>query len=420
MKELIGSKRYNFGNEMTVISDEGGVLNFNLLKEGVASNAAAFRKLMRLSPAGGVSSKVFPPTLSGGVYAFEKRRISAEKNENTVLLDSVQSQANRMEIALLKAYRSGELKIPLLQVDFAPDFPEVGKITTLDAPHRIADAIFRDSLLQGKRFRESDVGKEFESANTRNSTPLLKYCPQALIFGVWDSTGAAGGLGNKFQRLITSEIVGFGVEPGVHTSSRIDPLGIAKVPDFYEGVNGDWTLNASDAKKDKKGNVVKKKPSDFVLGNILPTIDTDDNNHPIRGGVTIDYALQTIVISLPALRRLHFHVNGSETPRANIAARTFLAALAIYSAELANAEGYDLRSGCLLLPQYSSWEFVTNDGSAKKYLIDLEQAKSLLDSSIKEMLEADLPWEAREINLVPEKRLKDLIKKSHQRMIEPE
>jgi CRISPR-associated protein Csb1 len=164
------------------------------LKAAVSGNAAAIRLINRLQPAGGPGSKVFPPTHSGGVYAWEMRRIGNEV-VLTVLLDSVQSQANRMEQALLEAHRANKLQFPLLQVDFSNDFPDIGIITTLDAPHRIADAIFRDSLVNGTRFRDSNIGQAFVHANIRNASALLQYCPHALVFGVWDSTGSKGGLG---------------------------------------------------------------------------------------------------------------------------------------------------------------------------------------------------------------------------------
>jgi len=54
-------------------------------------------------PTGGLGDKVFPPTYEGGKYAMEKRIDPATGEERQcVLLDSVQSQANRMELALLE------------------------------------------------------------------------------------------------------------------------------------------------------------------------------------------------------------------------------------------------------------------------------------------------------------------------------
>ena len=47
------------------------------------------------------------------------------------------------------------------------------------------------------------------------------------------------------------------------------------------------------------------------------------------GGVTISHAEQTVVLSLPALRRLHFPVGGEYKPEFDNAARTVLAALGL-------------------------------------------------------------------------------------------
>src|SRR4051794_37625393 len=116
---------------------------FDQLRAAVAGPAAAIRMRTRLQPAGGMGDKVFPPTYSGGAYACEDRRVDGQV-VRTVLLDSVQSQANRLEQALLRAYDLKKAAFPMMEVDFSA-VPEVGRITTLDAPHRIADAIFRDS-----------------------------------------------------------------------------------------------------------------------------------------------------------------------------------------------------------------------------------------------------------------------------------
>jgi CRISPR-associated protein Csb1 len=247
------------------------LLDFKKLQSAVAGNAAAFRQITRLMPAGGPGSKVFPPTHSGGVYAWEQRRVAEDKMVTTVLLDSVQSQANRIEQALLDAYNAEELKFPLVQVDLTK-FPDIGIVTTLDAPHRIADAIFRESWLGDKKFRESDVGKAFTTSNIRNATGLFEYCPHALIFGVWDSTGSDGGMGNKFQRILVSEIVGINCAEGVRTASRLDPV-IRKNPDIYQKPDGGWTALPDEAEKNAEGKLIKfEKVSNLNLGNIPPDL----------------------------------------------------------------------------------------------------------------------------------------------------
>jgi CRISPR-associated protein Csb1 len=388
-------------------------LTFVKLKAAVSGNAAAVRLVTRLQPAGGPGSKVFPPTHSGGVYAWEMRRIGNEVVP-TVLLDSVQSQANRMEQALLEAHRANKLRFPLLQVDFSNGFPDIGIITTLDAPHRIADAIFRDSLLNKERFRESEIGQTFENSNIRNATALFRYCPHALVFGVWDSTGSKGGLGNKFQRAIDSEIIGVQAEKGVHTSSRIDPLGITTAAELYEAKDEDWTLEQNLAKRNSKGDPITAKPSEFMHGNIPPTIERDERGRDtIGGGVSIDYALQTTVISIPALRRLRFPVNGEELPERNIAARIALAALALAGISQLRGSGYDLRSRCLLIPEEESpFELVGNDGKSESFTLTSEESEKLFAEAVNHAKASALPWEENIITLVPETRLLELVRKS--------
>ena len=150
-----------------------------------------------------------------------------------VLLDSVQSQANRIEDALQQAIDDGKLKMPLIVVNFGNAVDDVRRVTSLQAPHRAADAILRDSLTDQKDekgkphpFRKSEVGKAVTDSSLANATGLFRYCPHALFLGVWDSTGPKGGLGAKFARALVSEIVGIDAGYGVRTESRIDPLQI--------------------------------------------------------------------------------------------------------------------------------------------------------------------------------------------------
>ena len=112
------------------------------IRAAIEGSVAAFRVVTELLPVGGDGDKLFPPTYEGSVYAEETRIINGQA-EKCVLLDSVQSQANRLEHALLEGHRAGELKFPLIEVDFAGTrAAEVGKVTALEAPHRVFDALF--------------------------------------------------------------------------------------------------------------------------------------------------------------------------------------------------------------------------------------------------------------------------------------
>ena len=123
---------------------------------------------MELQPVDGPGGKVFPPTYAvtgDHKYAVEERQVS-DRVVTTVLLDSVASQANRAEVALLDGWEAGELSFPVPFVDFRgeADLDDLGRITVLEAPHRLADAIFRDSLLEGTLFRLSEMGRAITDA----------------------------------------------------------------------------------------------------------------------------------------------------------------------------------------------------------------------------------------------------------------
>ena len=241
--------------ENTVSEKTNQTLTLTMLQEAVAGTAAAFRCIARLEPAGGPGDKIFPPTYEGGQYATEERRINGEVLP-CVLLDSVQSQTNRMELALLDAWERKPIPLPVISVDFvSAGLTEVGEITSLEAPHRIADAILRDSRYEDRPFRQSSFGKKLNTMTPRNATALFELCPTALLFGLWDSTGPKGGAGAKFARAMVSEIIGINAQPGMKTSSRIDPLGIMlQAGPLYQARGGGWTLRS------RRGDSRKEQP----------------------------------------------------------------------------------------------------------------------------------------------------------------
>src|SRR5215475_3754305 len=125
------------------------------LLSSCTNGMSAVRTIVDLTPAEGDGGKVAPPTHEGGKYAFEDRVVDGRQDVKTVLLDSVQSQANRLEELLLNAVYSNEIQIPLLKMEI----PGHETLTSLSVPHRVHDAIFRDSRVNGARFRDSEIGK---------------------------------------------------------------------------------------------------------------------------------------------------------------------------------------------------------------------------------------------------------------------
>lgn len=479
-------------------------LTLDDLKAAVRS-AAALRLRAKLNGMGGDGDKVFPPTYAGGVYAVENRRIDG-KQVRCVLLDSVQSQANRMEDALLDAFlpdrRELDASIDNTSKPVPSDLPVLalhvknhGWVTSLTAPHRIHDAIIRDSEIEeridGKkrmvRFRESTIGKEIVGARVHDATAFYRYCPTALIYGTWDSTAGEGLNSAKVPRAVVSEIVGVDITPGVRTGSRIDPLGIRPSATVYRLKNdeNDWTLDEDEAAEErgrKKRFGQKGKPSDINHGNVTPdmprfdrrevreqnlnrlpdilettplelrceinTADGRVKNHTLLrsedarvragavkpGGVTMAYALHTWVLSLTQLRRLRFPFG--RTPGAQIAAegqhgsaggqqagtpdqrndaaRTVLAALALYALALQQESGYWLRSRCELVSEGPpALEQIGGEGGTFS-LGTAAEARKLLTEAIREAESSrvGLGWPKRVIVLTPTEKLRKLVQGS--------
>jgi CRISPR-associated protein Csb1 len=297
---------------------------------------------------------------------------------------------------------------------------------TLTAPHRVFDAILRDSNTNnGKPFHKSELYKQLTAANVRNATALFASSPSALLFGCWDSTGAAGGAGNKFARAVTSEIVGINAEWGITQGGvRQDPLRISSSLEIATDSNGDWSL-VGKSSVEKKERAKGTRPSEINHGSILVKVEsgtreTMDANGaiqkqqlPFKGGVTVDHALQTTVVSLTALRRLKFPVaDKSETDHA---ARVVLAGLALVAITAARERGYWLRSRCGLIANgQQELEIVKADGSSSALELDRDAAVALYKDAIVRAKKAGLPWSAKPVALRPQQKLVELVKKSRQ------
>ena len=263
-------------------------MNLNELTEAVKGGAAAIRIITRLEPVGHKRDKVFPPTYAGGEYALEKRYPAAAANAPTeangaqskgdespvqaVLLHSVAGQANLLEEALKAAIVEGRVSgVPVLKVSFDSTAAEEylrEPITVLDAPHRVFDAIFRDSEVPAANnkpavgFSETNAGEAIAKASLANAIPLYEWSPTSLLFGCWNSANdkVPGKIkGNlKFARAIVSEIVGYEIEQGVRVGGKGDPAGITGQA-IYRLPSDDTTTDAKEAHHDSDGKPWFKK-----------------------------------------------------------------------------------------------------------------------------------------------------------------
>ncbi len=394
-------------------------LNLSELTAAVAGSAAAFRSVTKLQPVGGEGDKVFPATYSGGVYATERRALD-EQVVDCVLLDSVQSQANRAEEALKLAIERGRTRLPLIEVDFQEangGFRNpLPNLTSLDVPHRLADAILRDSLLaDGTRFSKSQYAQRWGRSNLWNATAVYELCPTALVFGMWGSPDKPGGLGAKFERAFVSEIVAvnvvrntdaqMGAEAAgarkdlmnVRVGFRIDPLNASKNVLVKQNEDGSFQVGAG-----------KTRPSEINHGNI--PFETANS------GIRFRYAEQTTVVSLGALRKLRFPIDGKDDSQVSDAGRAVLAVLGLCAGVLASEANTSLRSRCHLWPvEEREWELLEKPGQPpRKFRLAGDEAIALLNEAIAAAKQMKLPWMEEKLTLKPSKELIDLITQSQE------
>ena len=190
-----------------------------------AASASALRLIIRLKPAN-ADGITYPPTYEGGQHIFRPAWIDG-KERQAVLLDSVQSQANRIESAILDAHRRKKIAYPdITLVVNASTGRETYSV--LELSHRVYDAALRMSTYDKIPFAQSEPGKAIYAARTEKATGLYKHAPITLALGGWDSHGGGGPLVAKLPRLITSEIVGLDAKRVPRGAGRIDPSGHPK------------------------------------------------------------------------------------------------------------------------------------------------------------------------------------------------
>ena len=100
---------------------------------------------------------------------------------------------------------AGQVRLPLLRLTHRGAAEAV--ITGLESPHRIFNAYWRDSLLDGVKFDKTDIGKAVLDSTLADASALLKHEPSSLVYGAWNSHRK--GRQAKFPRLYASEIVGW-------------------------------------------------------------------------------------------------------------------------------------------------------------------------------------------------------------------
>jgi CRISPR-associated protein Csb1 len=292
-----------------------------------------------LEPALGMDAEIFPPTFAkdervrereGHPYNIDKLSDiapSAAKDGdivNTCLIDSIGSQANRMETCFKKKPLAA--LVPQITV-VAKD----QKTNLLDIGHRIADAAVRFSELETEA-RNAIVNLE----KNGDALDLARLAPTSLVFGFWDSRETQF----KFGRILSSII-------------RATNAGhITRSAQF-------------DAVFDAKQMFEDKEYKEYGTGNNNPLSAIGLQDAPAagtHGGVRVFGTItRRTQINLVGLRALAVtdgkdEINEAETMKL----RRYLLGLALVAARCQTS--YNLREGCLLTRVSEKAAAVYSDG----------------------------------------------------------
>jgi CRISPR-associated protein Csb1 len=270
-----------------------------------------------LMPVEGLDGVLFPATFAAGDgfaggYNIDPPPTRDEpwKTPNVCLVDSVGSQANRIEpLFMREKYRH---LVPQIVI-------KAGKqeVNILEAGHRAGDALVRCSTLQ------EEVEGAFRASISGDALPLAKIAPTSLVFGVWNSRGEKGNQ-DKRPRLIASTIRAFNVRRLTRGAVYIPPLDYSDLDVFSE-----------EDKAKAEGN------------NKSPLAQRGFVHNPAsgaHGGVIADGGIRRdATLGLAALRHLHA---GNDADKTRVLQRYILGLSLV--AFTAPAESY-LRQGCMLV-----------------------------------------------------------------------
>jgi len=151
--------------------------------------------------AGGYNIDVFPDDkdIAAAAAAFRDGRLRPTidmfpNSKNVCLVDSVGSQANRIEPIFAKPEYAG--LVPRVVIKAGDK-----NINLLEAGHRAGDAVVRCSGLK------ESLQSAFRAVLAGNAEPLAKIAPTSLVFGVWDSRDTQA----KLPRLVACTIRAYDV-----------------------------------------------------------------------------------------------------------------------------------------------------------------------------------------------------------------
>jgi len=308
------------------------------------SDVAALVMRQWLQPVEGKGAVIFPPTYAKPEGKKEGDWIGYNidcfgDGSNVCLIDSVGSQANRME-PIFKRDRYRHL-VPEVVIKAGQK-----RVNLLDAGHRAADAIVRYSDKWDK-FQKAFVCYQEHG----NAEPLAKIAPTSIVFGAWDSRETQA----KLPRVVRSVIRAYGVEVLHRSAQYIPPIDYVA-----EGLVDESESNQKRLSEEGLAHA----PAPWTHGGIL-----------VRGEIRRDAA-----VNLEAIRAL-----AAASEEATTALRRYILGLALIA--LTAPQETSLREGCQLVPdpeRPAEWEIVKHDGQRQPLNLSHDEALAYAEQAARE------------------------------------
>ena len=360
-----------------------------------------------LEPLAGPGGMVKPAVYEGGTYQTDSRWASPDDDGPTpvIVIDNVPSQANRLEEGLRRdtATPVPELVLDLSELRNLPaHLPR--RLSSLEFPHRNADAYLRDAKLGDEDFIRTDLGQAIFGATAQECGPLMAWFPQALLYGFWQSHLGKKRHNTKHARAWVSEIVGW--NPAA-TETRVfglkgDSLNLNtdEVISSNEDNRIDWGIGQEKVEGGKRD-----KLSEIGHGQV-PFMGNDAT----AAAVSFSRVTQRATVSFAQLRRISL---GPGRGEADAAARALLVAFGLHAHQLAFGRGFALRSGAELRPRDTAATWLGSDRDESGSLGNAEEARSLVGEAMEHAETVGVPldgWDQPAVTLTPKDNLRRAIR----------
>jgi len=328
----------------------------------------------RLLPVEGEGGVIFPPTYADIGYNVNTMPDGTKR----VTIDSIPSQANRMEGALAgEPYREllPDVRIKVQNKEVNVDGKEETYFKQLsllvDMAHRAADAAVHSC----PELAKLSLGAFGQLKRFGDASRFLTFAPTTLVFGAWDSRGRTQ---EKLPRLIKSDIIAHDVavlySASQYTSiikklSEDDRTELEKFAKANNKKLSNIGLDDAPSTFRKVSDAAEKEIKKFKDGTFNP------ERHVLGGIVANGPIERTLTLNLIALRRLHGRRDATETDwdsTSNV--QRYVLGLSLIAAA-AEPELF-LRSGCLLrIAEDDQWHVVPRRGA--EAAVDLSSRESI-------------------------------------------